>query len=324
MQIPKNKPLVLATTPHIFSGVSTRKLMLNVIIALLPTLFAAVYIFGIRAFFVIAVTTIACVLFEFAWCRLRHIPQTVGDLSAIVTGLLLACNLPASIPYYMAIIGAFVAIIVVKELFGGIGKNFANPAVVARIVLAVSFTAAMSTFPLPERTLFGVDTVDAIASATPLAPGAPAPSLIDLMFGAHTGVLGETCGVAILLGFIWLLVTKTITPTIPVIYVGTVALIALLTGHDVLPQIFSGGLLLGAIFMATDYVSSPTTFKGQVLFALGLGIITCTIRYYGNMNEGVAFSILLMNLLVPFIDSATANTPLGATKKRRFSRKGGE
>ena len=230
----------------------------------------------------------------------------------MVTGLLLAFNLPSTIPLYMAVIGSFVAIVVVKELFGGIGRNFANPAIVARIVLSVSFTAAMTNYAAPRGFLPGATGVDAVSSATPLV---------------HPGVLGETCGIAILLGFAWLLVTRTVTFTIPGVYVGTVIVCSLLTGHDVATQVFSGGLLLCAVFMATDYTTSPTTFKGQVIFAVGLGLITCLIRFWGNMNEGAAYSILLMNLVVPYIDSLTATTPLGGEKKRRFARakkEGGE
>ena len=321
------RPLVMSTAPHVFDGISTQKVMLNVLIALVPTLVASAVIFGWQALLVTAVTTVACVLFEYLWCKLRKIPQTVGDLSAVVTGLLLAFNLPSTIPLYMAVIGSFVAIVVVKELFGGIGRNFVNPAIVARIVLSVSFTAAMTNYAAPQGFLTGGFGVDAVSSATPLAPGAAQLPFMDLLFGVHPGVLGETCGAAILLGLAWLLVTRTITFTIPGVYVGTVIVCSLLTGHDVATQVFSGGLLFGAVFMATDYVGSPTTFKGQIIFAVGLGLITCLIRFWGNMNEGVAYSILLMNLVVPYIDSLTATTPLGGTKKRLFARarkEGGE
>lgn len=327
MEPTTNRPLVLSSAPHVFDGVSTQRIMLNVLIALVPTLIASIVIFGVDALLVTAVTTLACVLFEYLWCRLRKTPQTVGDLSAVVTGLLLAFNLPSTIPLYMAVIGSFVAIVVVKELFGGIGRNFANPAIVARIVLSVSFTAAMTNYVAPQGFLPGAAAVDAVSSATPLAPGAAQLPFMDLLFGVHPGVLGETCGAAILLGLIWLLATRTITFTIPGVYVGTVIVCSLLTGHDVSTQVFSGGLLLGAVFMATDYVGSPTSFKGQVIFAIGLGLITCLIRFWGNMNEGVAYSILLMNLVVPYIDSLTATTPLGGAKKRRFARakrEGGE
>ena len=327
MEPTEKRPLILSTAPHVFDGITTQKVMLNVLIALVPTLVASFVIFGWRALLVTAVTTLACVLFEYLWCRLRKTPQTVGDLSAVVTGLLLAFNLPSTIPLYMAVIGSFVAIVVVKELFGGIGRNFANPAIVARIVLSVSFTAAMTNYATPQGFLPGAAAVDAVSSATPLAPGAAQLPFMDLLFGVHPGVLGETCGAAILLGLIWLLATRTITFTIPGVYVGTVIVLSLLTGHDVSTQVFSGGLLLGAVFMATDYVGSPTSFQGQLIFGVGLGLITCLIRFWGNMNEGVAYSILLMNLVVPYIDSLTATTPLGGAKKRRFARarkEGGE
>lgn len=327
MEPTEKRPLILSTAPHVFDGITTQKVMLNVLIALVPTLIASFVIFGWQALLVTAVTTLACVLFEYLWCRLRKTPQTVGDLSAVVTGLLLAFNLPSTIPLYMAVIGSFVAIVVVKELFGGIGRNFANPAIVARIVLSVSFTAAMTNYAVPQGFLPSAAAVDAVSSATPLAPGAAQLPFMDLLFGVHPGVLGETCGAAILLGLIWLLATRTITFTIPGVYVGTVIVLSLITGHDVSTQVFSGGLLLGAVFMATDYVGSPTSFKGQIIFGIGLGLITCLIRFWGNMNEGVAYSILLMNLVVPYIDSLTATTPLGGAKKRRFARarkEGGE
>ncbi len=314
------RPLILATAPHVFDGVSTQRIMLNVLIALMPSLAASGIIFGWRALLVVAVTTLACVAFEYLWCRLRKLPQTVGDLSAAVTGILLAFNLPSTIPLYMAVIGSFVAIIVVKELFGGIGRNFANPAIVARIVLSVSFTAAMTNYAMPQSFLVAGAGVDAVSSATPLAPSAAQLPLANLLFGVHPGVLGETCAAAVLLGLAWLLITRTITFTIPGVYVGTVVVLSLLTGHDVATQVLSGGLLLGAVFMATDYVGSPTTFKGHVIFGIGLGLITCLIRFWGNMNEGVAYSILIMNLLVPYIDALTATTPLGGAKKRRLAR----
>ncbi len=199
MEHTTKRPLVLSTPPHVFDGITTQKVMLNVVIALVPTLIASFVIFGWRALLVTAVTTAACVLFEYLWCLLRKTPQTAGDLSAVVTGLLLAFNLPSTIPLYMAVIGSFVAIVVVKELFGGIGRNFANPAIVARIVLSVSFTAAMTNYAAPRGFLPGATGVDAVSSATPLAPGAAQLPFMDLLFGVHPGVLGETCGIAILL-----------------------------------------------------------------------------------------------------------------------------
>lgn len=307
----KDNILVVSPVPHILSKLTTSKVMLNVIIALGPAVIASIVIFGLQALLVEAVTVAACVLCEYLWCRLRKEENTISDLSAVVTGILLAFNLPPSIPLYIPVIGAVVAIIVTKQLFGGIGRNFANPAIVARITLAISFPALMTAYTYPTP----VAACDAISSATPLAVDGQIPFL-DLFLGTHGGVIGETCALALLLGLIWLLLTKTIEITIPLTFVATVAVFSLLAGKDVLQQILSGGLLLGAIFMATDYVTSPYTRKGKIIFALGCGIITCIIRFWGNMNEGVSYSILLMNLLVPLINSKTRRTPLGGGKKK--------
>ena len=275
----------------------------------MPALVASVIIFGPRALLVTAVTVAAAVLFEFAWCHLRHQPDSIQDLSAVVTGLLLAFNVPSTIPLWMPVVGAFVSIVIVKELFGGIGRNFANPAIVGRMVLAVSFTSRMTAFPFPN-TLSGVD---ALTSATPLAAagnGAQLPYL-DLLLGTHGGVLGETCSLALIIGGVFLIAVGTIKATIPVTYLATVAVISLLTGHDPLVQLLSGGLLLGAFFMATDYTTSPYTTKGQIVYGLLLGVITCGIRFWGNMAEGVSYAILIMNLLVPYINALTRHRPLG-------------
>ena len=301
--------LSVSSSPHIRSGATTTKIMGTVIIALMPALVASVIIFGPRALLVTAVTVAAAVLFEFAWCHLRHQPDSIQDLSAVVTGLLLAFNVPSTIPLWMPVVGAFVSIVIVKELFGGIGRNFANPAIVGRMVLAVSFTSRMTAFPFPN-TLSGVD---ALTSATPLAAagnGAQLPSL-DLLLGTHGGVLGETCSLALIIGGVFLIAVGTIKATIPVTYLATVAVISLLTGHDPLVQLLSGGLLLGAFFMATDYTTSPYTTKGQIVYGLLLGVITCGIRFWGNMAEGVSYAILIMNLLVPYINALTRHRPLG-------------
>ena len=301
--------LSVSSSPHIRSGATTTKIMGTVIIALMPALEASVIIFGPRALLVTAVTVAAAVLFEFAWCHLRHQPDSIQDLSAVVTGLLLAFNVPSTIPLWMPVVGAFVSIVIVKELFGGIGRNFANPAIVGRMVLAVSFTSRMTAFPFPN-TLSGVD---ALTSATPLAAagnGAQLPYL-DLLLGTHGGVLGETCSLALIIGGVFLIAVGTIKATIPVTYLATVAVISLLTGHDPLVQLLSGGLLLGAFFMATDYTTSPYTTKGQIVYGLLLGVITCGIRFWGNMAEGVSYAILIMNLLVPYINALTRHRPLG-------------
>lgn len=301
--------LSVSSSPHIRSGATTTKIMGTVIIALMPALVASVIIFGPRALLVTAVTVAAAVLFEFAWRHLRHQPDSIQDLSAVVTGLLLAFNVPSTIPLWMPVVGAFVSIVIVKELFGGIGRNFANPAIVGRMVLAVSFTSRMTAFPFPN-TLSGVD---ALTSATPLAAagnGAQLPYL-DLLLGTHGGVLGETCSLALIIGGVFLIAVGTIKATIPVTYLATVAVISLLTGHDPLVQLLSGGLLLGAFFMATDYTTSPYTTKGQIVYGLLLGVITCGIRFWGNMAEGVSYAILIMNLLVPYINALTRHRPLG-------------
>lgn len=301
--------LSVSSSPHIRSGATTTKIMGTVIIALMPALVASVIIFGPRALLVTAVTVAAAVLFEFAWCHLRHQPDSIQDLSAVVTGLLLAFNVPSTIPLWMPVVGAFVSIVIVKELFGGIGRNFANPAIVGRMVLTVSFTSRMTAFPFPN-TLSGVD---ALTSATPLAAagnGAQLPYL-DLLLGTHGGVLGETCSLALIIGGVFLIAVGTIKATIPVTYLATVAVISLLTGHDPLVQLLSGGLLLGAFFMATDYTTSPYTTKGQIVYGLLLGVITCGIRFWGNMAEGVSYAILIMNLLVPYINALTRHRPLG-------------
>ena len=234
--------LVVSPVPHVRASLTTRRVMANVIIALVPALIASVVIFGLRALLVTAVTVAACVVMEWAWCALRREKQTVGDLSAVVTGLLLAFNLPSTVPLYLPVIGAAAAILVTKQLFGGIGHNFANPAIVGRIALAVSFPSLMTAYPYP-RTLSGVDI---LSSATPLAAHGQSLSLLDLFLGTHGGVLGETCALALLIGFGWLLATRTVELTIPLAYLGTVAAMSALCGQNVLTQLLSGGLLLGA------------------------------------------------------------------------------
>lgn len=305
--------LIVTAAPHITSPDSTQKIMQRVCIALVPTLIASVFIFGINSLILTAVTVAACVFFEWAYCKLmgREIP--VADFSAVVTGMLLAFNLPATLPWWMAIVGAFIAIVIVKQLFGGLGYNFANPAIVARIALAIGFASRMANYPKPANG------IDALASATPLAVSGQmgAGQYVTLLLGNHGGVLGETCAITILLGGIYLIVTKVISPMIPVTYLATVAVLSLLAGKDPIVQLLSGGLMLGAFFMATDYVTSPTTDKGKLIFGIGLGVITCAIRFLGTMNEGVSFAILLMNLLVPYIDVLTRQDKLGIAKAKK-------
>ena len=308
-----NNKLIVTAAPHITSTDSTQKIMQRVCLALCPTLIASVIIFGINALILVAVTVAACVFFEWAYCKLMHRENPTGDFSAVVTGMLLAFNLPATLPWWMAIVGAFIAIVVVKQLFGGLGFNFANPAIVGRIAMAMGFAGAMSNYPHP------VSEIDAFASATPLAVAGQvgSDSYLTLLLGVHGGVLGETCAITILIGGLFLIATKVISPTIPVTYLATVAVLSLVAGEDPIYQLLSGGLLLGAFFMATDYVTSPTTTKGKLIFGLGLGIITCGIRFLGTMAEGVSFSILLMNLTVPYIEVLTRQDRLGIAKVKK-------
>lgn len=309
------EPLIVSNSPHLEGVRTTRRIMLDVIIALCPALVASVVLFGWRALLLTAVTVASCVLFEFAFRRLLRRPSTVGNLSAVVTGLLLAFNLPSTLPFWMAVIGAAVAIIVVKEFFGGIGQNFANPALVARIVLMLSFTAKMTSYVLTNFT----SAPDTIATATPLAVAGTqqAVPLTDLLLGLHGGCLGETCVLALLAGGIYLLVRRVISPIIPLCYLGTVALCSFAAGQDVLYMLCSGGLVLGAFFMATDYVTSPVTPWGRVIFAVGCGLLTFVIRSFSSMAEGVSFSIVIMNLLVPHIERLTAPRPFGAGRARQ-------
>ncbi|MBQ9845726.1 MAG: RnfABCDGE type electron transport complex subunit D [Oscillospiraceae bacterium] len=307
--------LFVSSAPHITGKDSSRSIMLDVIIAMVPAIIASGVIFGLRAVALTAVTAAACVIFEWLWNKAMKKEQTIGDLSAVVTGILLAFNMPSTMPFWMAVVGAAFAILLVKQLFGGIGYNFANPAITARIILATSFAGAMTNFVYPATTC------DAIASATPLAANAAgafaeggAPYL-TLFLGTHGGVLGETSALALLIGFAYLLIKKVISPAIPVTYVATVAVLAVVFGQDPLFHVLGGGLLLGAIFMATDYVTSPYTLKGKIVFGIGLGLITMMIRVFGTMAEGVSYAILLMNLFVPYINQLTRQKPLGAPKK---------
>ena len=305
--------LIVTAAPHITSTDSTQKIMQRVCLALVPTLLVSVLWYGISALILTAVTVAACVLFEMGYCKLVGRENPTGDFSAVVTGLLLAFNMPAGLPWWMAIVGSFVAIVVVKQLFGGMGYNFANPAIVGRIAMALGYTGAMTSYVFPNNG------IDALASATPLAVASEVGSAgyMTLMIGKHGGVLGETCAITILLGGLYLIWTKVISPVIPVTYLATAAVLSVCFGMDPIYQLLSGGILLGAFFMATDYVTSPTTDKGKVVFGIGLGLITMLIRRFGTMNEGVSFAILLMNLVVPYIDVLTRQDKLGIAKVKK-------
>ena len=301
-----NNQLTLSVSPHIHSGRSTRRIMLDVLISLLPVTIAGVVIFGLRSLLVVAVTVAACVVIEALFNLAAKKPIPVGDLSAAVTGLLLALNLPANTPWWQCVIGALFAMVVVKGLFGGLGANPVNPAITARVFMLVSFgTMAKAAFP----TL-----VDTVSSATPLA-SEEATSLTDLLLGLHGGAIGETCAVALLLGGIYLLVRRVITWHVPAAFIGTVFVASFLAeGMDVtaaLAAVLSGGLLIGAIFMATDYVTSPSTPWGKIIFGLGAGLITFMIRELGIYPEGVSFAILFMNIITPYISSWTKRKVFG-------------
>lgn len=304
------KLLKVSSSPHIKDNISTSKIMIDVIIALIPSLLASVIFFGVRALLVTISCILASVVFEHLFCVITKRKSTIKDYSAVVTGMLLAFNLPVTIPLWIAVIGCFVAIVIIKQLFGGIGQNFANPAIAARVILLVSFTAQMTKWTLP----FASSGIDAITTATPLSSEATQiPSLFDMFIGNMAGCIGETSALALLIGGGYLLYKKIISPTIPLVYIGTVALMFFITGmsiEKVLAQLFMGGLMIGSIFMATDYSTSPITNKGKIIFAIGCGLITFAIRQYGTYPEGVSFSILFMNILVPYIDRFTRSKPL--------------
>ena len=294
---------IVAASPHVTTKNSTAVIMRDVLIALLPAVLAGCVVFGLRALLVVAVTTAACVFFEWGFEKLCHTPSTISDLSAAVTGVLLAMNLPVSIPLWQAVFGALVAIVAVKGLFGGIGKNFANPAITARIVMFLAFSKTMTAWVFP----------DAVSSATPLAMMANGESVdyLTLLLGNHGGCLGETSALALLIGFAYLLIRGVISWHTPICFVGTVFVMSLILGQDAVGQILSGGLMLGAIFMATDYSTTPSTNLGRVLFGIGAGLLTVLIRFYGAYAEGVSFAILFMNILTPYLSKWTETKPFG-------------
>ena len=303
--------LIVSSSPHLNSPVKTKNLMIDVIIALMPAFIASIILFGPRSILIVAVTIIAAVVAEYVCRKIMKRPNTIMDCSAIVTGLLLAFNLPSTIPAWMAALGGVIAIVVVKQMFGGIGNNFVNPALAARIILMTSFPTAMTTWVAP---------FDGTSTATPLAMIAGGqtselPTYLDMFLGKSGGCLGETCALALLIGGIYLVIRKVISPIIPLVYIAVVFVFSAIIGQDPVMQILSGGLVLGAIFMATDYVTSPLTNKGKVIYAIGCGILTVLIRCFGSLPEGVSFSIIIMNILVPLIERATVPKPFGVKKE---------
>ena len=306
--------LQVSSSPHIRQQPSTRRIMLDVIIALVPALFASLFIFGLQALAVVAVTVSSCVLTEYICRKMMKRDNTIVDLSAVVTGLLLAFSLPPAIPLWICVIGAVVAIGIVKQMFGGIGNNFVNPAITARIILMISFPLPMSTWTIPGNP------IDLVTTATPLESlnrgFSNLPSYWDMLIGFKGGCLGEISVLALLLGAGFLLFRKVIKIWIPFSYIATVLLIIAIAGRDPLFHLLSGGLVLGAFFMATDYVTSPLTTKGKLIYGVGCGLITALIRLFGGMAEGVSYAILLMNILTPHIDRMTIPIPFGGGKKR--------
>ena len=324
--------LTISSSPHVHSAMSTRTIMRDVLIALIPALAGSVFFFGLRALMVVLVSVSACLFFEWGWSKVMKRHCMTYDLSAVVTGVLLAFVCPPTIPYWMIVVGAGFAIILVKMLFGGIGKNIVNPALAARAFM-FSWPAAMSTWVKVgwENQPGLLSTADAVTAATPLAAmhqgQLPADSLLNAFLGNIGGCIGETSVVLLLLGFVYLLVRKVLTWRIPVTFVGTVAVLALIfpQGNDPLLwcgyQLCSGGLMLGAIFMATDYVTSPITRLGQMVYGVGCGVLTVLIRYFGGYNEGVSYAILIMNCCVVLLDRIGRPTKFGAPKKVKEAKK---
>ncbi len=321
--------LTISSSPHAHSRTSTRTIMRDVLIALLPALCGSVYFFGLRALAVTLVSVVACVLFEKLWCRLMKQDDKTYDLSACVTGVLLAFVCPPTIAYWQIILGDLFAIIVVKMLFGGIGRNLFNPALASRAFL-FSWPAAMSTWVKVgwENRADVFIKADIVTSATPLAAmhqgQMPEESVLDLFLGNVGGCIGETSALLLLIGFGYLLIRKIITPRIPLCFIGTVAALTFLfpMGNDRLlwsaSQVLSGGLLLGAIFMATDYVTSPITKWGQAIYGIGCGLLTVAIRYFGSYNEGVSYAILVMNACVVLLDRIGRPKKFGAVRKEKL------
>ena len=326
----KNLKLIATSNPHIRGSETTRSIMLDVIIAMLPALAFAIFNFGLRALTLTAVSVIGCMFWEWLYRKLMKKPQSVGDLSAVVTGMLLAFVCPVTTPYWMIIIGGFFSIIVVKQLFGGIGKNFVNPALAGRAFLLGSYAGVMTTWidaTQNKAPLMG-STADIVTAATPLAymkTGNMAGltetySVMDMFLGKTGGSLGEISAAMLILGGLYLIWRKVINWQTPVAYIATVAVLSFLfprAGSSLewmLYSVFGGGLMVGAFFMATDYATSPVTKKGQLIFGIGCGLFTVLIRYFGSYNEGVCYSIMVMNLLVALIDKYTKPTRFGVVK----------
>ncbi|MBR2651204.1 MAG: RnfABCDGE type electron transport complex subunit D [Clostridia bacterium] len=312
--------LIVSTSPHIRTKISTTHIMGDVLIALSPAAIASVVFFGLRALLIIAVCVATCVASEFLFNLITKKKQTVKDLSAAVTGLILALCLPVKTGIWECIVGSVFAIIVVKCLFGGIGCNFANPAATARVLLLSAFSGSVAG---GSHTVF--QDAELVGGATPLdilkaGDTSTLPSLLDMFIGNRAGSIGETCAIALIIGFVYLVARKVISFRVPVIYIGTVFLLSLIIELDftaALYQVLGGGLLIGAIFMATDYTTSPINKRGKMVFALGCGLFTVLFRYCSKMPEGVSYAILIMNILSPYIEKLCTKAPLGKEGKKK-------
>ena len=325
----KNLKLIASSSPHIRSNENTRSIMLDVIIAMLPALVWAIYNFGFKALISVVVSVVACLFWEWLYRKLLKKPQSIGDLSAVVTGMLLAFVCPPELPWWTLVIGAFFSIVVVKQLYGGIGCNFLNPALAGRAFLLASYATWMTTWAMPQIR------PDVTSAATPMAimkEGTEEAfttlmsnySIGDMFLGKIGGSLGEVSALCLLVGGVYLLIRKVISWQIPVAYIGTVAILTLIAapaGIDnvqyMLYNVFGGGLMLGAIFMATDYATSPVTKPGQIIFGIGCGLLTCFIRRFGSYPEGVCYSILIMNCTTWLLDKYIRPTIYGAVKKEK-------
>ena len=326
----KNLKLIASSSPHIRSKDDTRSIMIDVCIAMLPALVVSCFVFGIQALVLTLVSVVSCVFWEWLYRKLMKKSCSVGDCSAVVTGMLLAFVCPVSLPWWTIVIGSFFAIVVVKQLYGGIGCNFLNPALAGRAILVASYAGAMTTWVTPAEkiSVFG-SAADVATAATPLAvmkEGAfdQLPEIADMFLGFVGGSLGETSAVALLVGFLYLLIRKVISWQIPVAYIATVAVVSLISAPAgigavdyMLYSIFGGGLMLGAIFMATDYATSPVTKPGQLIFGIGCGLLTVFIRRFGSYPEGVCYSILVMNCCTWLLDKYIKPTIYGAPKKKK-------
>ncbi len=327
----QNKMLTMTASPHLKSPIKTRNVMGDVILALIPALIWAFFLFGLRALTLTVVSSASCVVFEYLYRKIMRKTNTISDLSAIVTGMLLAFCLPVSVPLWLPVAGAFFAIVIVKQLYGGIGKNVVNPALAARVFLFIAYPTELTAFTLPGEKLsaLAIDVTNSAADissgATPLASlktgAVPTNSVMDTLVGNMSGCIGEVSATILILTGIYLMLRKVITWHIPVTYIATVALLTFIfpsgnmSGIDfMLYELFTGGLMLGAFFMATDYVTSPATSLGRIIYGIGCGLITVFIRFFGGYPEGISFAILIMNLFVWYLDKATKPRVFGGAR----------